>query len=61
MLPRITSAPTARTSAGWSVFTVPFVPTGMNAGVRIAPCAVESTPARAAPSVASTVKLIARP
>ena len=56
MLPRITSAPSARTSSGSSVFTVPFVPTGMNAGVRISPCAVRMTPARAAPSVASSVK-----
>ena len=29
----MTSAPSARTSSGWSDFTVPFVPTGMNAGV----------------------------
>jgi hypothetical protein len=28
----------------------------MNAGVRISPCAVRSTPARAAPSVALTSK-----
>ena len=54
VLPRITSAPSARTSSGWSDLTVPFVPTGMNAGVRISPWAVARTPARAAPSVAST-------
>ena len=33
-------------------FTVPAVPTGMKAGVGTSPCAVCSTPARAAPSVA---------
>ena len=60
MLPRITSAPSARTSAGSSVLTVPFVPTGMKAGVRISPCAVRITPARAAPSVASSVKQVCR-
>ena len=32
---------------------MPFVPTGMNAGVRISPWAVRIVPARAAPSVAS--------
>src|SRR5207248_10571399 len=38
------------------IFTVPFVPTGMNAGDGTSPCAVWRTPARAAPSVAVTVK-----
>src|SRR3990170_6056985 len=56
--PRITCAPSARTSSGWSDFTVAFVPTGMNAGVRISPCLVTRTPARAAPSVASTLKVV---
>ena len=51
MLPRMTAAPIARTSSGWSAFTVAFVPTGMNAGVGMSPCAVWTTPARAAPSV----------
>ena len=37
---------------GRRVLTVAFVPTGMNAGVGTSPCAVCSTPARAAPSVA---------
>ncbi len=37
--------------------TVPLVPTGMNAGVRISPCVVAMTPDRAAPSVAATRKL----
>ena len=32
---------------------VPLVPTGMNTGVRIVPCAVSSVPARADPAVAS--------
>ena len=56
-----TSAPSARTSSGWSDLTVPFVPTGMNAGVRISPRDVASTPARAVPSFASTRQLTARP
>ncbi len=30
-----------------TAFTAPTVPTGMNIGVRISPCAVESTPQRA--------------
>src|SRR5919198_2053285 len=47
-------APTSRSSSGSSVFTVAFVPTGMNAGVGRSPCAVRRTPARAAPSVAPT-------
>src|SRR4051794_22201429 len=50
-------APSARSSSGSTPFTVPFVPTGMNAGVRTSPCAVCSTPARAAPAVAVSVKL----
>src|SRR5918993_559716 len=48
------SAPRPRTSAGSRLFTVPFVLTGMNAGVRTSPCAVRRMPARAAPSVAMT-------
>jgi hypothetical protein len=59
VLPRITCAPSARTSSGWSDFTVAFVPTGMNAGVGIGPWAVWRTPARASPSVAESAKLIA--
>ena len=35
---------------------VPFVPTGMKTGVRISPCPVRKTPARAAPSLACTSK-----
>src|SRR4051794_17969956 len=53
-------APIARTSSGCSVFTVAFVPTGMNAGVGMSPCAVWTVPARAAPSVASRVKQVIR-
>src|SRR5919112_988896 len=55
-------APRSRTSSGSSVLTVAFVPTGMNAGVGTSPCAVRTTPARAAPSVASSsnVSLIDR-
>ena len=60
MLPSTICAPTASTSAGISVFTVAFVPTGMNAGVWTSPCAVRSTPARAAPAVAVTEKLMAQ-
>ena len=60
MLPRTICAPSASSSAGVSDFTVPFVPTGMNAGVSTSPCAVVSTPARAAPSVAVTEKLMAQ-
>ena len=32
--------PSARSSAGSTPLTVPFVPTGMNAGVGTSPCAV---------------------
>ena len=39
--------PTARSSSGSTVFTVAFVPTGMNAGVSTTPCAVRKTAARA--------------
>ena len=56
MLPRMTAAPIARTSSGCSVFTVAFVPTGMNAGVGMSPWSVWTTPARAAPSMASSAK-----
>src|SRR5438477_345375 len=50
------SAPSARSSSGSTAFTVAFVPTGRNAGVRTSPCAVWRMPARAAPSRAVTVK-----
>ncbi len=40
MFPSTTWAPSARTSSGWRLLTVAFVPTGMNAGVAISPCAV---------------------
>ena len=46
------SAPVARTVSGARPLTVAWVPTGMNAGVRTAPCGVVSSPQRAAPSVA---------
>src|SRR4051812_33631341 len=55
-LPRMIWAPSARTSSGVTLFTVAFVPTGMKTGVCTSPCAVRSTPARAAPSVAVTSK-----
>ena len=47
-------APSPRTSSGVSAFTVALVPTGMNTGVSTSPCAVESTPARASPSFATS-------
>src|SRR2546423_89916 len=50
-------APSVRSSSGSTAFTLPCVPTGMNAGVGTSPCAVCTTPARAAPSVATSVKL----
>src|SRR4051794_9878975 len=54
--------PSTRSSPGSTPFTVPFVPTGMNAGVGTSPCAVCSTPARAASAVAVSVKLpVTRP
>jgi hypothetical protein len=37
-------------------FTVPWVPTGMKAGVFTFPCAVEMTPERALPSLEVTTK-----
>jgi hypothetical protein len=40
--------------------TDPFVPTGMKAGVGTSPWAVRSTPARACPSSAVTVKWVIR-
>src|SRR6266496_2486443 len=58
VLPSRIVVPSARSSSGCTPFTVPFVPTGMNAGVGTSPCAVRSTPARAAPSVAVTSKLL---
>src|SRR5881397_2519220 len=54
VLPSRIVVPRARSSSGSIVFTVAFVPTGMNAGVGTSPCAVRRTPARAAPSVAVT-------
>ena len=43
-------APTSSRSRGVIALTAPWVPTGMKTGVSIAPCAVVSTPRRAAPS-----------
>src|SRR5437899_978034 len=37
----------SRSSRGLTAFTLPWVPTGMNAGVSISPCAVASRPRRA--------------
>ena len=50
------SAPVAATWSGYSAFTVPAVPTGMKAGVRMAPRGVSMRPSRAPPSVPSSVK-----
>ena len=55
MLPSRIEVPSERSSSGSTVLTVAFVPTGMKAGVCTSPCAVRSTPARAAPSVAATL------
>jgi hypothetical protein len=52
VLPSKISAPVSRTLSGNIAFTVPAVPTGMNAGVRISPRTVLMTPVRAAPSPA---------
>src|SRR6266508_680256 len=56
----MTWAPTSCNCGGVSPLTVAWVPTGMNTGVSMAPCAVSSRPRRAAPSVASTSKWIIR-
>ena len=45
------SAPAARTWSIYSAFTVPPVPTGMKAGVRIVPRGIAISPRRALPSV----------
>jgi hypothetical protein len=55
-LPRMMSAPDARTSSGRIAMTVAAVPTGMKAGVRISPRCMAITPVRAAPSVAEMEK-----
>src|SRR6476659_9759945 len=55
VLPSRIVVPSARSSSGSTVLTVAFVPTGMNAGVGTSPCAVCTTPARAAPSVVWSV------
>jgi hypothetical protein len=49
-------APASRTSSGLRLLTVPWVPTGMKAGVSTTPCGVVSRPRRAAPSVARSAK-----
>src|ERR1700754_2194296 len=50
------SAPVAATWSTVSALTVPAVPTGMKAGVRMSPRLVFSTLVRAAPSVAAMSK-----
>src|SRR5688572_25208860 len=60
VLPSRIVVPSSRRRTGSRALTVAFVPTGMNAGVGTSPCAVRRTPARAAPSVAVTVKLTTR-
>jgi hypothetical protein len=56
VLPSTICAPVAATFSGSIPFTVAAVPTGMKAGVSIAPCAVSSRPRRAKPSRARRVK-----
>src|SRR3954447_15634063 len=51
------SAPTPRTWSMYMALTVPPVPTGMKAGVRISPRGMSITPRRALPSVAKTLKV----
>jgi hypothetical protein len=48
---RIILEPTSCRSRGSTPFTVPRVPTGINAGVSMEPCGVWKTPARASPSL----------
>ena len=60
------SAPAPRTWSIYIALTVPPVPTGMKAGVRIVPRGMEISPRRALPSVAIRRKakfsvLIGRP
>src|SRR5258708_24622174 len=51
-------APVAATASGVIALTVAAVPTGMNAGVSMTPCAVVNRPRRAAPSRSRTSKPI---
>jgi hypothetical protein len=50
-LHRMISEPISRNSSGDMAFTVPWVPTGMNAGVCIVPREVTNRPVRADPSL----------
>ena len=54
-------APIPRSSSGESVFTVAWVPTGMNTGVSTGPWGVWSRPALARPSTASSLRLTIGP
>src|SRR2546428_2485344 len=60
VLPSRIVVPTARSSSGSTDLTLPFVPTGMKAGVGTSPWAVWRIPERATPSLAVTVKLLLR-
>jgi hypothetical protein len=51
VLPRTICAPLSVSSSGVIAFTVPYVPTGMNAGVSTSPRANDMRPRRARPSV----------
>src|SRR5450631_2104183 len=53
VLPSTISAPMASRSSGVIALTVPYVPTGMNAGVSTVPRPNSSRPRRAAPSRAN--------
>src|SRR5207249_8096111 len=57
VLLRMIWAPASRRSSGLRLLTAARVPTGMNAGVSTAPCAVVSRARRAAPSVARRAKV----
>ena len=50
------SAPVPRTWSIYSAFTVPPVPTGMKAGVRMSPRSMAIVPVRARPSRAAIEK-----
>src|SRR5690606_19071860 len=50
------SEPRSRTWSRYMALTVPAVPTGMKAGVRTVPRGIETSPRRALPSVARSLK-----
>src|SRR5260370_30705916 len=54
-------APMSRRSRGVIALTVPYVPTGMKIGVGTSQCASAIVPARAFPSLLSSLKVIVEP